>query len=140
MRRAGDPEPRWEEHAAAWRDPAGVVAGSEPRPRVEPALLRARARGRFWEVLSRHQITLIVTREYEHLVMALSAPEGRPHQTHLPLPHPSGVAFDPHRAVVHIAATRNPNQLVTLAPLSGLRSRTDVPAQLPPGRPLIPVR
>jgi uncharacterized protein (TIGR03032 family) len=133
-------EPRWAEHASAWRDPAAVVAWSEPAALVDPAVLRAHVRGRFWEALAERDLTLVVTREYEHLVLGLSAPGGRPHATHLPLPHPSGVAYDAARGVLHIAATRNPNQVITLAPLAGLRARGDLPAQAPEGRPLMPVR
>jgi uncharacterized protein (TIGR03032 family) len=138
--RAAALEPRWAEHASAWRDPAAVVAWSESAPLVDSVALRARVRGRFWEALAERDLTLIVTREYEHLVLGLAAPGGQPHATHLSLPHPSGVAFDPERGLVHIAATRNPNQLVTLAPLAAVRERGDLPIDPPPGRPLMPVR
>jgi len=60
------------------------------------------------------------------------------------MPHPSGLAFDPSRGVVHVASTRNPNQLVDLAPATGLLERLDVGTQsaepLLESRPLIPMR
>jgi len=78
---------------------------------VNPALVACRVRGRFWQAVGRAKATLIVTREYEHLVMALAVVRGRPHVTYLPLPHPSGVAVDRRRGIVHVASTRNPNQV-----------------------------
>lgn len=59
------------------------------------------------------------------------------------LPHPSGVAVDAARGIVHIAATRNPNQVFDFAPAVGMQERLDMsdqPAQLLNRRPLVPVR
>ena len=140
MSRAAELEPKWAEHSAAWRDPDGVVAWQESASAVDPALLRTRVRGRFWEVLAERSLTLLVTREYEHLVIGLSAPDGRPRPSHMPLPHPSGIAVDATTRLVYVAATRNPNQLVTLSPLDHLEARSDMPADPPDGNPLMPVR
>jgi uncharacterized protein (TIGR03032 family) len=108
---------RWAAHDAQWRDPAQVVGLWEGG---EKASERARVRGRFWEALE--GACLLVTREYEHLVVALA--EGR--QTQMALPHPSGLAVQGER--VTVASTRNPNQLVELTPAAA------------EGRPLVPVR
>jgi uncharacterized protein (TIGR03032 family) len=108
---------RWATHDAEWRDPREVVAlwaGGE-RPS-----LRTRVRGRFWEALE--GVCLLVTREYEHLVVALAGGS----QTHMVLPHPSGLALSEER--VTVASTRNPNQLIELRPAAA------------EGRPLVPVR
>jgi uncharacterized protein (TIGR03032 family) len=108
---------RWSVHDAEWRDPRQVVAlwaGGE-RPS-----LRTRVRGGFWEALE--GVCLLVTREYEHLVVALAGGG----QTHMALPHPSGLAVSDER--VTVASTRNPNQLVELRPADAK------------GRPLVPVR
>lgn len=138
---------RWSAHDSEWRDPAQVVSGWSGAGRSEPDLLRFRVRGEWWDVLAEHKITLLVTREYEHLVVALSprAHRGeRQAQTYLRLPHPSGLAADRKRGIVHVASTRNPNQVYDLAPVSGLVPRSDV--QLPGERdlaefrPLIPIR
>ena len=104
-------------HDAEWRDPAQVVAlwaGGE-RPS-----LRMRVRGAFWEALD--GVCLLVTREYEHVVVALANGS----QTHMALPHPSGIAVADER--VTVASTRNPNQLVELRPAAS------------EGRPLVAVR
>jgi hypothetical protein len=83
-------------------------------------LLRFRTSGSWWETLDAAGITLLVTREYEHLVVALTVARGRPLVSYLPLPHPSGVAVDRRRDVVHVASTRNPNQIYDLVPVNDL--------------------
>ena len=133
-------EDRWATQAAAWRDPEAVVAGDESVIPVDRAVLRCRARGAFWETLAEHQLTVLVSREYENLTVGLSVVDEQPHLTHLPLPHPSGIAFDSARGEVHVAATRNPNQVLTFAPLASRRERDDVRGAPAPGRPLMPVR
>ena len=108
---------RWGQHDAQWRDPAQVVAlwsGGE-RPS-----LRTRVRGDFWEAI--RGACVLVTREYEHVVVGLSG--GR--HTHMAFPHPSGIAVADER--VTVASTRNPNQLVHLRPAAA------------EGRPLVPVQ
>ena len=101
---------------AAWRDPLDVVVGWESTS--DPALLRHRRRGPFWDLLDELGVTLLVTREYEHLLLALSSAGGRGEMTHLAVPHPSGLAFDAERGVVHLASTRNPNQVLDLVPVA----------------------
>jgi uncharacterized protein (TIGR03032 family) len=119
-------EDRWARHDAEWRDPAAVIAGAEQPP--DPRLLRARVHGPFWDVLGELHATLLVTREYEHLCVGLGLREGKPWVTALRLPHPSGLAVDLERPTVHVAATRNPNQILELAPARAA------------DRPLLPVR
>ena len=101
-------------HDAAWRDPAQVASQWSEAGAVDPKLLRATVRGRFWETLAATRATLLVTREYEHFVLALRAGRGGPRTSWLALPHPSGVAVDAARGVVHVATTRNPNQVYDL--------------------------
>ena len=108
----------WARHDAAWRDPAQIVSQWEEAAATDPGLLQHTVRGEWWETLARLGITLLVTREYEHLVMAMHAGGRRPHVTFLRLPHPSGLAVDRQRGIVHVASTRNPNQLYDLAPVA----------------------
>lgn len=117
---------------AAWRNPLDVAVGWEST--IDPVLLRHRRRGPFWELLDELGITLLVSREYEHLLLALSGAGGRGAITYLPVPHPSGIAFDPEQGVVHLASTRNPNQVLDLLPMRG-RGATDLDAGT-----LLPVR
>lgn len=129
----------WQSHGEEWRDPTRVLspwAGAE----VDPRLLRARAAGAWWDTLDRLGITLLVTREYEHLVMALTVIDGRPMVSHLPLPHPSGLAVDRKRGVVSVVSTRNPNQVYELEPVRTSLTRDEVVSPDIGDRPLIPVR
>jgi uncharacterized protein (TIGR03032 family) len=60
--------------------------------------------------------------------------------THLPLPHPSGLAVDRRRGVVSVASTRNPNQVYELEPITGALVRGEARAPELDDRPLLPVR
>ncbi|MGQ0826848.1 MAG: DUF4915 domain-containing protein, partial [Bacteroidota bacterium] len=62
-------------------------------------------------------ITLLITREYENLVVALSTSKKKLVQSYMHLPHPSGLAVDRSTDSVYIAATRNPNQIIQLKPI-----------------------
>src|SRR5687768_10095098 len=110
----------------AWRHPAQVIGCWEGAADPNPALLRYRTSGAFWGCLEAAGITLLVTREYEHLVIALGAPRGKPIVSYLTLPHPSGIAVDRRRNVVHVASTRNPNQIYDLAAVDDVLPRSDV--------------
>ncbi|MGH9372171.1 MAG: DUF4915 domain-containing protein, partial [Vicinamibacterales bacterium] len=130
----------WARHHADWREGAQVASQWREAALIDPRLLRARATGCWWDVLESAGITLLVTREYEHLVIALRADAGRPVMTFFPLPHPSGLAVDRTRGTVHVASTRNPNQLFEFAPVSGRLPRLDAVVDPEQGRPLLPVR
>ncbi|MBK8598436.1 MAG: DUF4915 domain-containing protein [Holophagales bacterium] len=122
-------------HATAFRDPAQAV-GTHTLPPPAPGLLRSREKGAFWETLAAAGVTLLVTREYEHLLLALGCGPGGPETTALTLPHPSGIAADLPRGRVHVASTRNPNQLYELRPATGLLPRDELRA---PDRPVPPI-
>jgi uncharacterized protein (TIGR03032 family) len=124
----------------AWRAPAAAASHWADAAVADPRLFRHRVRGAFWEVLAANKLTLLVTREYEHLLLALRATRRGPEISYLPLPHPSGLAVDRERGVVHVASTRNPNQLVTLAPAHAVRRPGDVKPRPLATRPLVPVR
>jgi uncharacterized protein (TIGR03032 family) len=135
----------WAHHNGLWRDSRQVVSQWRDVEGTDPALLAWRTRGEWWETLARARTTLLVTREYEHLVVALSVTPSGPLVSYLPLPHPSGLVVDRGHRVVHIASTRNPNQLYELRPVTGALARPDSksPGARRPavaGRPLVPVR
>lgn len=130
----------WSGHEAAWRDPAQVAAQWGTTVDFDKRLLQQRSSRAFWELIDRLDVTVLVTREYEHLVMALSVHDGRPHVTYLSLPHPSGIAVDEQRGEVHVAATRNPNQVFTLAPATAAVPRGETAAPSLDDRPLVPLR
>lgn len=134
---------QWAKHGLEWRDPAQIASQWSDAARTDQSLLRFRATGSWWEILRSHGITLLVTREYEHLLVGLAA-HPTPMQTYMRLPHPSGLVADRSRGVVHVASTRNPNQLYDLAPVTGLIRRLDLKPnasrKLLETRPLIPIR
>jgi uncharacterized protein (TIGR03032 family) len=113
----------WTRHAAEWRDTAQVSSQWREAADTDPRLLESRASKGWWSTLEQLGITLFVTREYEHLVLALA---GRAHTSYFPMPHPSGLAVDRKARCVHVASTRNPNQIYTFKPLASLLERSDV--------------
>ena len=126
-------------HDRDWRTPSAVATQWGAADAVDPRLLRATVRGAFWETLAAQRLTLLVTREYEHLVVALHAGGRAPRQSYLPLPHPSGMAVDARRGVVYVASTRNPNQIFELRPAQRVRARDRSATRVLPDRPLLPV-
>jgi uncharacterized protein (TIGR03032 family) len=123
-------EALWAHHHGEHRDPHQVVAQWRQPAEVNPALFECRVTGDWWDVLDGLGITLLVTREYEHLVMAFCVAGGRKRTSYLHLPHPNGLAVDAASGRVHVASTRNPNLIFDFAPCTGAAPgrRTDVEA------------
>jgi uncharacterized protein (TIGR03032 family) len=130
----------WARHDHALRDPRQIAGMWEGAAEDCRALLRMRATGGWWDLLGRLGITLIVTREYEHLVMALGAGPHGPKVSYMRLPHPSGIVVDREREALWIACTRLPNQVFEFRPASARWPRIDRPSGPVEGRPLVPVR
>ena len=107
------------------RDPGSVLSLSAAALPWDRRTVEATVTGPFWEVLAGLDVTLLVTREYEHLVLALTCTADGPATSVLRVPHPSGLVVDRARGRVHIACTRNPNQVMELAPAPGWLARTD---------------
>jgi uncharacterized protein (TIGR03032 family) len=124
----------------AWRHPGQVAAIWNGADDPDPSRLRFRASGSWWETLEAAGITLLVTREYEHLLLAITVVRGKPLASYLPLPHPSGLAVDRRRNIVHVASTRNPNQIYDLAPVNDRLPRLDVRAAEKTRPTLVPMR
>jgi len=110
----------WRTHAIEWRAPAQIASQWRDAAAVDARLLDTRPSRGWWALLARLGVTLFVSREYEHLMMALSVRSGRPRVSYMAIPHPSGVAADRRIRKLHIASTRNPNQVYTLAPAAGM--------------------
>ena len=130
----------WRAHDSAWRDPAQVASQWYEAASVDPSLLQRTAQGGWWDVLAARRVTLLVTREYEHLIVALRAGARGPAVSYMPLPHPSGLAVDRRRATVHVASTRNPNVVFDLAPVTNLLVSGPARREAVDDRPLVPVR
>ncbi len=128
----------WERHDDELRDPHAVAVQWAAAP-ADPDVLKVRVRGAFWDVLEELGQTLVVTREYEHLAVALSAQAGRRRLSYLRLPHPSGIAVDAAGRRLFVASTRNPNVIFELAPATGFLRRRGVPAPRGFASVLLPV-
>lgn len=126
----------WARHSAEWRDTAQVCSQWREASAVDPRLLESKASKGWWPLLERLGITLLVTREYEHLVMAASAANGKRKLSYFPVPHPSGLAVDRKTNRVLLASTRNPNQVFTLKPSGAAIERSDVKTRPTIGAPL----
>lgn len=137
---ASELEDLWARHSAAWRDTAQVTSQWQDAANTDPDLLRYRVSKDWWRVLDSLQVTLIVGREYEHLLLAMCVSNGKPSISFMPMPHPSGLAVDHARDIVHVASTRNPNQIFDLMAINDCTERLDVEAETPSDRPLVPVR
>lgn len=118
-RRSISPAGLWAHHHAEYRDPHQVASQWRSAAETDPALLRHVVRGDWWDALEATGLTLLVTREYEHLVMAICVRGGRPHVSYMHLPHPSGIAVDRGRGRIFLASTRNPNMVYEFAPCAG---------------------
>lgn len=116
----------WESHTSEWRNPFEVVSQWQNIKPLDSKLLDYKTTGRWWEILDATRSTLLVTREYEHTVMALTVLDGIPIISYMQLPHPSGIAINLKKKMVHIASTRNPNLIFDFAPVSGYLSRRDL--------------
>lgn len=128
----------WEHHHGQWRQPEEIVSTWQQAAEIDLSLLKLRVSGDFWEALQ--DTTLIISREYEHMLIALSVLDSRPRISYFKMPHPSGIAFDEKQELIYIASTRNPNQIYDLAPVDTLLERLDRHQHTPGGQPLIPIR
>lgn len=124
MTRPAPTEGLWAAHDAELRDPRQVSAQWTWDAEADPRLLTHDVHGRWWEVLAETGCTLLVTREYEHLVVALGVVGGRPRLSHMRLPHPSGLVVGDD-GNVFVASTRNPNVVYELAPCRGFLPREE---------------
>ena len=127
-RSASSPSAMWARHTADWRETAQVASFWREASSVDPRLLEERSERGWWDVLERLGITLLVTREYEHLVIGINASRGVRRQTFLAVPHPSGLAVDRETSTVFVASTRNPNQVYSFRPAVGCLKRKDMKA------------
>lgn len=131
----------WEELDREFRDPTDAIAAWQDPGRTRPEVLEFETYGEWWDILRQLRVVLIVTREYEHLLIALRCDERTgPSVTLMRVPHPSGVAVDEVRGAVFVACTRNPNQVYEFRPVRSLLPRLDAGDPILDAAPLVPVR
>jgi uncharacterized protein (TIGR03032 family) len=130
----------WAQQHAEWREPGEALSLWQGAAEVDPRLFAFTVSGDWWEALAATGRTLLVSREYEHLLLALTVTSGGPRISFMPLPHPSGIAVDEHRRTVYVASTRNPNQIFDLQPVNGAGPQGNVADERRVEHPLVPVR
>src|SRR5438477_7662600 len=62
----------WAHYSAQWRDTAQIASQWREASAMDPRLFSSRASGDWWDLLHSLGVTLFITREYEHLALALS--------------------------------------------------------------------
>jgi uncharacterized protein (TIGR03032 family) len=129
-RSSGETAALWDQHDRDWRHPAEAATRWPDAAGVDPRLLRCVASRDWWDLLESLRVTLLVSREYEHLLLALRSSCSGPEITYFPLPHPSGLAVDRDRLRAYVASTRNPNQVYEFGGMPTLES----------AGPLLPLR
>jgi uncharacterized protein (TIGR03032 family) len=113
----------WTYHDREFRDPQQVVAQWQNTEEIDPSILEFEVKGDWWTALAATRQTLIVTREYEHLVMAFSVRNEKSTISYLRLPHPNGLAVDHGEGRLYVASTRNPNMIYEFLPCTGLETQ-----------------
>jgi uncharacterized protein (TIGR03032 family) len=116
----------WAHQNAQWRDGAQITSQWEDAALTDTRLLQFDTYGNWWQILEETNSTILLTREYEHLIMGLSIEKHQPLITYMRLPHPSGLVVDKENKQVYVASTRNPNQVFTFSPVTGMLLRQDV--------------
>lgn len=124
----------------AMRDPYQVICGSYEMHGIVPASLEYELEGRFLSLLEKLRLTLLVSREYEHLLIALRAQGRKLQQSFLHLPHPNGIVVNHRTDKVYVASTRSPNQIVELSLVSSLMPRDGYKSKVKKGNYLVPSR
>ena len=128
----------WSRHSTNWREPAQIISHWRAPDRMDPVLFKNKVEGKWWDLLDQEGITLLVSREYEHLLMAMCADGAGPLVSYMPLPHPSGLTTDRATGSVYVASTRNPNQVYNLVPAKGIVPRSDRKCETAEGGLLFP--
>lgn len=116
----------WEIQNEAFRDPVEVTGGKLNDSGLVAISLKYKVSKDFIDLIDKEEITLLVSREYEHLVIGLSVKDYRLRQTFINLPHPSGIAVSPDRKSVFVVSTRNPNKIIEFKAIRGLKERNDL--------------
>ncbi len=134
-------ESLWTTADKEYRSPTDIIEYPQDLTNIDQRLLECQTEGNWWETLGEAGITLLVSREYENLLVSMCADEkARPEFRVMKMPHPSGITVDRKKGIVHVASTRNPNQIFDLVPVSGLLPRLDVGQAILTENPLMPMR
>jgi uncharacterized protein (TIGR03032 family) len=103
----------WQKQNLAIRHPSEIFGTSFESAGITTDTLKHSATASFIKLLHKLKISLIVSREYENLLVAYRSDNGKDiEQSFFHLPHPSGIIADRKKNLLYVAATRNPNQII----------------------------
>lgn len=131
---------RWNQQNESLRNPAEIVGASFTSCVLEKAGLKYKADSTFVNLLEKLKIGLIISREYENVVIHLSVKKGKIKQSFLPLPHPSGIAIDAHSKMLYLASSRNPNFILEMSFSNNYHQREDMKGAIHSSNVLLPSR
>ena len=120
-----DKQKSWKKQEKILRRPHEIFGAPFAKAGITEESLAYNASNSFVAVLKKLRVTLLVSREYENLLITLSVPKNKLEQTFFHIPHPSGIAVDHKTHSVYVASTRNPNQIVEFKPQKEHVERTD---------------
>lgn len=105
-----------DKHRKEFTDEVANIAFDSIQNLANSPKLEYETKGPFFEILAERNVSLLVSREYEHFVVTLGGDNGKPWQSHMALPHPSGMWVDGEELI--ISSTRTPHQIFYLKPLT----------------------
>lgn len=140
MDKQEEKENLWEKQGKMLRNPMEVYGASAEQAGWMEKSLEYKTTGSFTELLEKLNLTLIFSREYEHLVLSLNAKNGVLNQGFVSLPHPSGIAISEDQKRVFIASTRNPNSIVEFGVTDAYMKRLEDDENINPQGVLMPLR
>lgn len=106
-------EKLWEKQNNALRHPSDLFGTNYEDAGITSQTLKFQASDGFGQILNRLGITLLVSREYENLLISLRSDDSQSIlQNFFHLPHPSGIIANRKKGLLYVASTRNPNQIV----------------------------
>jgi hypothetical protein len=108
-----------------WRNPLQIINFEGCFNPAKSQLLKYIVCGDWWDIIHRLNIRLLVSREYEHLLICLSCDSDSPRISFMTIPHPSGIAVDQDKKAIYVASTRNPNMIYEFNPINGFIERRD---------------
>jgi uncharacterized protein (TIGR03032 family) len=130
----------WAKQNAALRHPSEIFGTSFEHAGITANTLKYKASATFTKLLHKMGITLIASREYENMLIALNSAEGKTtKQSFFHLPHPSGIAVNRDNNTMYVAATRNPNQVIEFKTTGDHLNRLKFPKK-PGAGVLVPAR
>jgi uncharacterized protein (TIGR03032 family) len=130
----------WANQGERLRNPLDIYGATQENAGWNTKSLRFKQTDSFNKILKKLNITLLVSREYEHLLCSYSPTDTGLSQGFLSIPHPSGIAVDKENNRVYVASTRNPNAILEFGISNESMSRIEDANQEFNQKALMPLR